>query len=560
LSKKAIFFLNSSFLAVLIMMAQMGFSQQTKVLDSLHYKLETSRNDSVKIYTLVGLSREYLYSNINLSLEFAERSLTLAEKTASKRMVDYAVFNLGVVYFELGAYEISAKYFYRYLDIKKESGNPKEIAYAMTNIGAIRTQMKQYDLAEEMFLESLNILNNYRESLDLENPFPEIISIYNNLGVIYKEKEDTLKAVEYYSKGIIIARKLAPQDKNLSNLLNNLGNSYIDLNKFDEAYNLLNEALEMRLEFGDKTGMASSYRNLGNYFHKTGDDKSAVLFYQKALTLALESGVNTLISAVLKRYYEFYNDKSNADSALKYHLMLFDYNEKINKEETLKELTQLELTSQFHEKEKIRMAEQKRKDQLYLTLGLFLIMMAAIAGLLYFLALSRIRRLNLEKVNTSLKEKNLLLEKERLENELELANKEMATNVIYQIQKNELVNDIVQKLLKHSPNFKKENQDLIRSIISDLEKTQKKTVWDEFELRFQSVHTDFYAKLNEINPELTLNERRLCAFLRLNMTTKEIATITGQMPRSIDVARTRLRKKLNLTNEEVGLVEFLSSI
>jgi tetratricopeptide (TPR) repeat protein/DNA-binding CsgD family transcriptional regulator len=538
----------------------MAFCQQKKILDSLHYKLETTRDDSVRVYTLVELSREYAYSNINLSLEYAEKSLLLAEKTSSKRLVTYAVFNLGIVYFELGAYEISAKYFYRYLDIKKESGNPMEIAYAMTNIGAIRTQLKQYDLAEEMFLESLNILNNYRDSLDLENPFPEIISIYNNLGVIYKEKEDTLKAVEYYSKGIIIARKLAPQDKNLSNLLNNLGSSYVDLDKFEEAYDLLNEALEMRLEFGDKTGMASSYRNLGNYFHKNGDDKSAVLFYQKALTLALESGVNTLTSSVLKKYYEFYNDKSNADSALKYHLMLYEYNEKINKEETMKELTQLELTSQFHEKEKIRMVEQKRKEQLYLTLGLFLIMMAAIAGLLYFLALSRIRRLNLEKVNDALSAKNLLLEKEQLENELELANKEMATNVIYQIQKNELVNDIVQKLLKHSPNFKKENQDLIRSIIADLEKTQKKTVWDEFELRFQSVHSDFYTKLNEINPELTLNERRICAFLRLNMTTKEIATITGQMPRSIDVARTRLRKKLNLTNEDVGLVEFLSSI
>ncbi|PKP48119.1 MAG: hypothetical protein CVT92_16395 [Bacteroidetes bacterium HGW-Bacteroidetes-1] len=394
----------------------------------------------------------------------------------------------------------------------------------------------------------------------MENPFPEIISIYNNLGVIYKEQDEILKAVEYFSNGIIIARKLAPQDKNLSNLLNNLGSSYVDLDKFEEAYDLLNEALEMRLKFRDKTGMASSYRNLGNYFHKTGDDKSAVLYYQKALTLAMESGVNTLISSVLKKYYEFYDNKANADSALKYHLLLFEYNEKINKEETMKELTQLELTSQFHEKEKIRKAYQKRKEQMYLTLGLFLIMMAAIAGLLYFLALSRIRRMNLEKVNNALSAKNLLLEKERLENELELANKEMATNVIYQIQKNELVNDIVQKLLKHSPHFKKENQDLIRSIIADLEKTQKKTVWDEFELRFQSVHSDFYTKLNEINPELTLNERRICAFLRLNMTTKEIATITGQMPRSIDVARTRLRKKLNLTNEEVGLVEFLSSI
>ncbi len=537
-----------------------SFAQQSKALDSLNYKLETANNDSIRIYTLVGLSREYVYSNINLSLDYAERSLSLAENTTSKRLVTYAVFNLGTVYFELGVYEISAKYFYRYLEIKKESGNPIEIAYAMTNIGAIRTLLKQYDLAEEMFQESLKILSNYRDSLDMENPFPEISSIYNNLGVIQKEKGETLKAVEYFNSGIIIARKLAPKDINLANLLNNLGSSYIELKRFEEAYSVLNEALEMRLKLGDKTGMASSYRNLGTYFHDIGDDKSAVVFFQKALKLSLESGVNVLISGVLKEYYNFYIDKSNADSALKYHQLLFEYNEKINKEETMKELTQLELTSQFHEKEKIRMAEQKRKEQLYLTLGLFLIMMAAIAGLLYFLALSRIRRLNLEKANTALKEKNLLLENEQLENELELANKEMATNVIYQIQKNELVNEIVQKLLKHGPNFKKENQELIRSIITDLQKAQKKNVWDEFELRFQSVHSDFYSKLNEINPELTLNERRLGAFLRLNMTTKEIAAITGQMPRSIDVARTRLRKKLNLTNEDVGLVEFLSSI
>jgi DNA-binding CsgD family transcriptional regulator len=64
----------------------------------------------------------------------------------------------------------------------------------------------------------------------------------------------------------------------------------------------------------------------------------------------------------------------------------------------------------------------------------------------------------------------------------------------------------------------------------------------------------------QINPELSLNERRLCAFLRLNMTTKEIASITGQSPRSIEVARTRLRKKLNLTNSDTSLTDFLSHI
>lgn len=85
-------------------------------------------------------------------------------------------------------------------------------------------------------------------------------------------------------------------------------------------------------------------------------------------------------------------------------------------------------------------------------------------------------------------------------------------------------------------------------------------MWDEFELRFQGVHNEFYQKLQSINPELSTNERRLCAFLKLNMTTKEIASITHQSPRSIEVARTRLRKKLNLTNSDISLTDFFLSI
>lgn len=206
------------------------------------------------------------------------------------------------------------------------------------------------------------------------------------------------------------------------------------------------------------------------------------------------------------------------------------------------------------------MEEQKRKEQWYFFIAVFLVMVLAIIALLFFLTKNRLQRLQLEKQNTDLLSKNLILEKDTLEKELELNKKEMATNVMYQIKKNELVDEIVRKLLKHSPNFRKENQELIRGIIRDLEKTQKDEVWDEFELRFQGVHEDFYNKLRKINPDLSNNERRLCAFLKLNMTTKEIASITGQSPRSIEVARTRLRKKLNLTNSDTSLTDFLLSI
>lgn len=220
----------------------------------------------------------------------------------------------------------------------------------------------------------------------------------------------------------------------------------------------------------------------------------------------------------------------------------------------------MELTMQFQEKEKLRLAEQKRKDQWYYFVGLLLLLLATIIGLLYVLSQARLRRLRLETTNSELANKNLQLMKDQLELDLETKNKELVTNVMYQIKRNEMMDEMVQKLLKNSSHFRKENQALIKSIIQDLEQMMGGNMWNEFEMRFQHVHNDFYIKLNAINPELTPNERRLCAFLRLTMSTKEIASITGQSQRSIEVARTRLRKKLYLTNSEQGLIEFLSQV
>ena len=96
-------------------------------------------------------------------------------------------------------------------------------------------------------------------------------------------------------------------------------------------------------------------------------------------------------------------------------------------------------------------------------------------------------------------------------------------------------------------------------MIRDLLLNSSSDVWEEFEVRFQDVHSDFYDNLNKKFPNLTPNEKKICSFLRLNMSTKEISAITYQSVRSIDMARFRLRKKLELDTDE-NLVSFLSQI
>ncbi|MDE6131095.1 MAG: hypothetical protein K2F74_05850, partial [Muribaculaceae bacterium] len=76
---------------------------------------------------------------------------------------------------------------------------------------------------------------------------------------------------------------------------------------------------------------------------------------------------------------------------------------------------------------------------------------------------------------------------------------------------------------------------------------------EEFRLQFERIHPDFYRTLSEKFPELTARDLRLCAFLHLGMTTKEIAVLTYREVRSVDSARNRLRKKLGIDiNDDIS--------
>ena len=154
--------------------------------------------------------------------------------------------------------------------------------------------------------------------------------------------------------------------------------------------------------------------------------------------------------------------------------------------------------------------------------------------------------------NQKMKVRQAELEKQKLEMDLNFRNKELSTHVIYLLQKNEFISSIMEKLLllkKSTMNEAMKNawiQDIMREMQSNIDHT----VWNEFEVRFQQVHNDFYQKLIEKYPDLTPNEIKICAFLKLNMTSKDISAITFQSVKSIQVARNRLRKKMGIERDE----------
>jgi DNA-binding CsgD family transcriptional regulator len=98
-------------------------------------------------------------------------------------------------------------------------------------------------------------------------------------------------------------------------------------------------------------------------------------------------------------------------------------------------------------------------------------------------------------------------------------------------------------------------QEILREMKSNIDNT----VWNEFEVRFQQVHQEFYQKLMQKYPDLTPNEIKICAFLKLNMTSKDISAITFQSVKSLEVARHRLRKKMGIDRDD-NLVSVLQDL
>jgi hypothetical protein len=162
-------------------------------------------------------------------------------------------------------------------------------------------------------------------------------------------------------------------------------------------------------------------------------------------------------------------------------------------------------------------------------------------------------------MEASLREEKLSLEKKNLQESLDLKDKQLATQVMYSLQKNEMISDLVTRIKDTAAQNPESQKGTLGKIIREIEAGSTEP-WKEFEQRFQEVHTGFYERLMAKFPDLTSNERRLCAFLRLDMSTKEISNLTGQSVKAITQARFRLRAKLGIENPDISLFEVLSQI
>lgn len=149
------------------------------------------------------------------------------------------------------------------------------------------------------------------------------------------------------------------------------------------------------------------------------------------------------------------------------------------------------------------------------------------------------------------------LKNEKLESEIQVKNSELASTTLNLIQKGETLVKVKEEFvrMKKVAEIDKESEDY-KKIIRMLGEDKMKKDWAQFALHFDKVHSDFLVTLKSHYPNLTPSELKLCAYLRLNLASKEIAQIMNISIKSVELARYRLRKKLHL-QPEVNLFNFL---
>jgi DNA-binding CsgD family transcriptional regulator len=153
-----------------------------------------------------------------------------------------------------------------------------------------------------------------------------------------------------------------------------------------------------------------------------------------------------------------------------------------------------------------------------------------------------------------------VLREENLNLEIKKKNSELASSTLNNIKKNELLTRLITDIENIDENVL--NSSLHSPIKKVLNKINKHLIdkedWLAFELHFRNAHAAFFDKLREKHPELSSNEIKLSAYLKLNLSSKEIASLMNISIRSVEQGRWRLRKKLDLPKDS-SLVLYIQS-
>ncbi len=473
--------------------------------------------------------------------------------------------NVASAYIKTGLTDSALTYFIKSYEIRKKNQAPKRmLIVSKLNIGSVYLAVEDFDNGEKWIDEALKCATETKDSSLMEK-------CYTNLGIIFKKKGDTVKAVENYKNSLVISKRLGNY-RDQAIVLQNLAMLSQSRNKFTETYDYLHKALRINNKL--KANNSGVHIGLSNLFLKKQVYDSSVFHSKKAIELAKKNGdISYQIEGykLLYKVYKLTKLYSNALNAHEKYVMLEDsvmtkenreYIQNLKTEfETEKKEEEIAFLKKINESEAVKAAAVQSKQKLIIIsalLSLILVIVLAISIIIKRKKDKKIYAVEKQLLETDLKNKDLA--SKELQTEITFKTKQLTTHALNMMQRNKMLTDIREKLQGMSKKVKEEFVMEFKYMVRDINRIQKtEKDWDLFKKYFESVNKDFNRKLAEINSGLSTNDYRLAALISLNLNIKETAAVLNITPNSVKLARHRLRKKLNLDTGE-DIYTFLSKL
>lgn len=501
------------------------FTNEALVYSNEAYLLALkAENQPLQITALLNLSEGYLYNDsYEQALEYGYIALDLARALNSKADMANCYTNLGWIFYDTENASFSQDAHRHAHDLYKAIGETGKVATALNAIGLVFQLKNQYDSAKVYFEQSLAIALKV-------NARATTGAAYNNIGICENAQGRYAAAINWFKQSLAIEAALG-QPLSEAESLNQMAYSHLMLKDYPEAERLLQRSRELIRNASSNTKKEKLLDNLSissSLYEALGNYKKAFADLQEYTKVR-----NQIIT----------RNKSDAVAALK------------SKKETQEQETQLR---------ELGALQQLRSFQRnILAVGIVLIL---IIGLLLYSKMKQKRKKEreLEEVRQALIRKeldNTLLEKEALHSKLNYKDAELKNYALFISQRNELVRGFIDNLteLKLEGELKKESVGKFNKMISkfqhDLDINKEA---QDFNLSVDEIHKDFFYNLLQKYPDLTENERRLCAQIRLNLSIKDIASLNNISIKSAEMARYRLRKHFTMQAGD-NLNEFLKN-
>lgn len=536
------------------------YAENSTSIDSINRLLEKSVSDSSRALLLIELAKNYSLVDYAPAMKYADMAVDEAMKAESDFVLQEALNRAGDIHMKAGLFDVATVYFSRSLDLARKTGNQSDILITYINMGAICMGARDFTKASIWFIKGMSLAEKIRDERHDSLLPVQTISIYNNLSIISRERGNLVKALEYSDLSINLCRKYPTKKRTLTRLLIDRGNVLVRMNQLKSAEVTLKEALKISKSVGDSTQMILALSNMGSLLNRQQKYYDAIAVLMTVLHSASKMNDLVSISNSTLKLSDIYSRIGPADSAVKYLSRYLEDDRKVKISEASSEMIRQELIAKHWEREESTKAANNLRFRKIVMATIFVAIVTVLFVIFFIRSVRKNRKIknqqrSIERVSEVTRHENELLTSQLEEKVNQLAMKAMSD-----IKRNEIITNVVEKLQNAKDKIAPEKPEEIARMIQSLKRTKNDKIWEEFDIRFQQTQEGFYSRLHKVCPQLSANERRLCAFLRLNMSTKEIASMTGQSILSIHKSRNRLRQKLNITHQNIGLVEFIASV